>query len=63
MPNRSLTLLPTVVIDSEADESPNHIPILSPLGRTETTAPFTYDEKLKLFIKRDEIERQFSDIQ
>ena len=48
MPNRSFTLLPTVVIDSEADESPNHIPILSPLGRTETTAPFTYVRKIKL---------------
>ena len=41
MPNRSFTLLPTVVIDSEADESPNHIPILSPFGRTDTTAPLT----------------------
>ena len=43
IPSRSFTRRPTVVMDSEAVESPNHIPILSPFGRTETTAPFTWN--------------------
>ena len=38
----SLTFLPMLMMDADADESPSHIPILSPLGRTETTAPLTW---------------------
>ena len=44
MLNRSLTLRPTVVMDSAwfPPATANHIPILSHLVRTLTTAPFTY---------------------
>lgn len=41
MPSRFLTCLPMVMMESPLVESPNHMPILSPLVLTETTAPFT----------------------
>ena len=44
---RSLNFLPTVMMDSEAFESPSHTPILSPFVLTETTAPLTYKESDK----------------
>jgi len=44
IPRRSLTFLPMANMESPLEESPSHMPILSPLGRTLTTAPLTSSE-------------------